>query len=207
MVEIGLTLDRNDFLPNGYLVDEEKYPRTTAKSVGRKGKAVASSLQQETEVMEDDEDNVLEEDNCVDLSDDEIGPLDGSEPPLSGAYLTSPNADREVLRRRTIMTPRTLFGDDAMVERAKLPPPSSTIKTRQAKRAKQTRPPPGTEPSSSVVTDDNVSVKLLALEEQVQRMTESNFSMQASLQQSLADQARKNHCSIRRRWQSPRRSS
>ena len=186
MVEIGLTLDRNDFLPNGYLVDE-KYSRTAAKSAGRKGKAAASSSQQETEVVED------EEDNRIDVSNDEIGPPSGSEPPLSGARLTSPDADREVLHRRTVMTLQTLFGDDAMVERAELPPPSPTVETRQAKRAKQTCPPPSTEPSSSVVADDNVSAKLLALEERVQRMTESNFSMQASLQQSFADQARENH--------------
>ena len=44
-----------------------------------------------------------------------------------------------------------------------------------------------------MVADDSVSAKLLALEERVQRMTESNFSMQASLQQSLVDQARENH--------------
>ena len=129
MVEIGLTLDRNDFLPNGHLVDEEKYPRTAAKSTRRKGKAAASSSQQETEVVEDEEDNASEEDNHIDVSDDEIGPPGGSEPLLSGARLTLPDADREVLRRRTIMTPRTLFGDDAMVERAKLPPPGPTIKT------------------------------------------------------------------------------
>ena len=190
MVEMGLMLDRNDFLPNGYLVDEEKYPRTAAKSAGRKGKAVTSSSQQETEVMEDKEDNALEEDNRIDVSDDEIGPPGGSEPPHSGAHLTSPDADREVLRKRTVKTPRTLFGDDAMVERVELPPPGPIVETRQAKRAKQTSPPPSAEPSSSVVADDNVSAKLLALEERVQRMTESNFSMQASLQQSLADQAR-----------------
>ena len=193
MVEIGLMLDRNDFLPNGYLVDGEKYPRTAAKSAGRKEKVAASSSQQETEVMEDEEDNVLEEDNRIDVSNDEIGPPGGSEPPLSGARLTSPDADREVLHKRTIMTPQTLFSDDAMVERAELPPPGPTVETQQAKRAKQTCPLPGAEPSSSMVADNNVSAKLLALEERVQRMTESNFSMQASLQQSLANQARENH--------------
>ena len=186
-------LDSNDFLPNGYLVDEEKYPRTAAKSVGRKGKVVVSSSQQEIEVMEDEEENVSEEDNRVDLSDDEIGPPGGRDPPLNGARLTSPDADREVLHKSTVMTPRTLFGNDAIVERAELLPPRPTVKTRQAKRAKQTRPPPNTEPSSSVVADDIVSTKLLALEERVQRMNESNFSMQASLQQSLADQAKENH--------------
>ena len=193
MVEIGLTLDCNDFLSNGYLVDEEKYSRIAAKLAGRKEKAVASSLQQETEVVEDEEENVSEEDNCIDLSDDEIGPPGGRDPPLSGARLTSPDADGEVLHRRTVMTLRTLFGDDAIVERAEIPPPGLTIETRQAKRAKQTCPPPGTKASSSLVTNDNVSTKLLALEERVQRMIESNFSMQASLQQSLADQARENH--------------
>ena len=187
MVEIGLTLDRNNFLPNGYLVDEEKYSRTAAKSAGRKGKVVASSSQQETEVMEDKEESVSEEDNCVDFSDNEIGPPGGRDPLLSGARLTSPDADREVLCRKTVITPRTLFGDNAMVERAELLPPGPTVETRQAKRAKQSRPPPSAEPSSSVVADDNVSAELLALEERVQRMTESNFSMQASLQQSLAD--------------------
>ena len=130
MVEIGLTLDHNDFLPNGYLVDEEKYPRTAAKLVGRKRKATASSSQQETEVVEDEEEeNVSEEENCIDLSDDEIGPPGGRDPPLSGARLTSPDADREVLRRRTIMTPRTLFSDDAIVETAELLPPGPTVET------------------------------------------------------------------------------
>ena len=129
MVEIGLTLDRNDFLPNGYLMDEVKYPRTTAKLAGRKEKTTASSSQQETKVMEDEEENVSEEDNCIDVSNDEIGPPGGRDPPLNGARLTSPDADREVLRRRTIMTPRTLFGDNAMVERAELPPPGPTVET------------------------------------------------------------------------------
>ena len=143
--------------------------------------------------MEEEEDNGSDEDNRIDGSDDEIGPPSGCEPPLSGARLTSLDADREVLRRRTVMTPRTLFGDDAMDERAGLPPPGPTVETRQAKRAKQAGPPPGIEPSSSVAADDIVSAKLLALEERVQRMTESNFTMQASLQQSLADQARESH--------------
>ena len=67
--------------------------------------------------MEDEEESVSEEDNRVDLSDDEIGPPGGRDPLLSGARLTSPDVNREVLRRKTVMTPRTLFGDDAMVER------------------------------------------------------------------------------------------
>ena len=167
MVEIGLTLDRNDFLPNGYLVDKEKYPRIAATLAGRKGKAAASSLQQEIETVEDKEENVLEEDNRIDLNDDEIGPPGGRDHPLSGASLTSPNVDRKVLRRRIVMTLRTLFGDDAVVERAELPPSGPTLETQQAKRAKQTHPPPSTEASSSLVANDSVSAKLLALEERV----------------------------------------
>ena len=44
-----------------------------------------------------------------------------------------------------------------------------------------------------MAVDDIVSAKLLALEVRVQRMTESNFTMQASLQQSLVDQAKESH--------------
>ena len=195
MVEIGLTLDHKDFLPNGYHVDEEKYPKTAAKKAGKKDKALASSLQQETEVVEEEEaENVAKEENCIDLSDDEIGAPVGSEPPLSGAHLTFPDADREVLlHKKNVMTPWTLFSDNVVVERAELPPPSPTIETRLTKRAKQSRLASGTEASSSLVADDSISTKLLALEKWVQRMTKSNFTIQASLQQSLADQARENH--------------
>ena len=43
MVEVALTLDWKDFLPNGYPVDEEVYPRVPPKPAGRKGKVPASS--------------------------------------------------------------------------------------------------------------------------------------------------------------------
>ena len=138
MMEIGLTLDCKDFVPNGYHVDEETYPKTTAKTVGRKGKALASSSKQEMEVVEEEkEENVAEEENCINLSDDEIGALGGSEPPLNGAHLTSLDVDREVLlRRRNVMIPQTLFNDDAVVERVELLPLDTTIETRQAKKVK-----------------------------------------------------------------------
>ena len=79
IVEIGLTLDCKDFVPNGYHVDEEKYPRTTAKMVRRKGKALVSLLQQEIEVVEKEEKDAAKEENYIDLNDDDIGALGGSE--------------------------------------------------------------------------------------------------------------------------------
>ena len=185
MVEIGLTQDRKDFVPNGYHMDEKKYPKIAAKMVGRKDKALASSSQQETEVVEEEEEeNVAKEENRINLSDDKIGAPGRSEPPLSGGHLTSLDADREVLHKRNVMTPRTLFSDDVVVERAQLLPPGPTFETWQVKRAKQSSLASGLEASSLLVAYDNVSTKLLALEERVQRMTKSNFTMQASLQQT-----------------------
>ena len=43
MVEVALTLNRKDFLPDGYPVDEELYPRVPPKPAEKKGKAPASS--------------------------------------------------------------------------------------------------------------------------------------------------------------------
>ena len=168
-MEIGLTLVRKDFVPNGYHVDEEKYLRTIAKTAGRKEKALASSLQQDTEVVEEKEEkNVAQEENHIDLNNNKIGALGGSEPPLSGVHLTSLDVEREVLlHKRNVMTPETLFSDNAFVDRVELPPPGSTIETRQAKKAKQSCPTSGVEAFSSFVTNDSVLVKLIALEERV----------------------------------------
>ena len=121
MVEVALTLDWKDFLPDGYLVDEEVYPRVPPKPAERKGKAPAFSLQVEETVddeEQDDDADAEEDDDAVNLSDDKIGAPGGSEPPLIGAHLTSPDGDVDVLiRRRNVMMPRTLFDDDASVER------------------------------------------------------------------------------------------
>ena len=98
MVEIGHTLDRKDFLPNGYHMDEEKYPRTVTRTMEKKGKALASSSQQEIEVVEKEEkENVAEEENRIDLNNNKIDAPGGSELPLNDVHLTSPYADREVL--------------------------------------------------------------------------------------------------------------
>ena len=148
------------------------------------------SLQQELEVVEKEEkENVIEEENCVDLNDDEIGTSDGSEPSHSGAHLTSPDADRKVLLcGRNVMTPWIVFSNDAVVERAELPPLGPTIETQQAKREKQSCPGFGMEVFPSFVANDSILAKLLALEKWVQRMAESNFT-----KQSLVDQAIENH--------------
>ena len=87
MVEVALTLDRKDFLPDGYPVDEEVYPRVPPKPAGRKGKAPASFSHVEEETIDDkkqeDDADIEEEDDAVNLSDDEIGAPGGSEPPLT----------------------------------------------------------------------------------------------------------------------------
>ena len=79
--------------------------------------------------MEEEEENAAKEEKCINLSDDKIGAPCGSEPLLSGRHLTSPNVDREVLRRRNVMTLRILFSNNAIVKRAELPPPGSTIES------------------------------------------------------------------------------
>ena len=83
MVEVALTLDWKDFLANGYLVDKEVYPIVPPKPAGKKEKALASSSQVEEETVEEEEQEDLakEEDNAINLSDDEIDALRGSEPP------------------------------------------------------------------------------------------------------------------------------
>ena len=103
MVEVALSLDRKDFLPDGYPVDEEVYPQVPPKPARRKGKALASSLQVEEETAkdekQDDDPDAEEDDDTLNLSDDEIGAPSGSEPPLTGAHVTSPDADVDVLIR------------------------------------------------------------------------------------------------------------
>ena len=78
------------------------------------------------------------------------------------------------------MSPRVLFSNNAAVERQEPPPLGPTIKTWQAKKAKQNCPTPAAEASTSTAKD-SVLAKLLALEERFERMTESNLNMQASL--------------------------
>ena len=141
MVEVALTLDRKDFLPDGYPVDEEVYPRVPPKPARRKGKALASSSQVEEETAEDEEQDddpdAEEDDDALNLSNDEIGAPGRSEPPLIGAHLTSPDADVDVfIHRRNVMTSRTLFDEDASMERPQLATSLPTIETRQAKRQK-----------------------------------------------------------------------
>ena len=197
MVEVALTLDRKDFLPDGYPVDEEVYPRVPPKPARRKGKALASSLQVEEETAEDEEQDddpdAEEDDDALNLSDDEIGAPGGSEPPLTGAHLTLLDADVDVLiRQRNVMMPRTLFDEDASMERPQLATSRLTVETRQAKRQKQSRPSFALVVSSSQDPKDSVSAHRHSLEERFQKMDDSNRILQASMQQSMADQAREN---------------
>ena len=115
---------------------------------------------------QDDDADAEEDDDAVNFNDDEIGALGGSEPPLIGAHLTSPDADVDVLiRRRNVMTPRTLFDDDASVERPQPATSHPTVETRQAKRQKQSRPSSAPVVSSSHNPEDSISTHLHSLEE------------------------------------------
>ena len=163
MVVVGLDLDRKDFVADGYYVDEEKYPRAALKTSGRKGKAHASSSQLKEEGMEDEEEEVVAEDadDVVNFSDDEIGAPGGSEPPLTGAHLTSPDADTEILmRRRSVMIPRSLFLEDPIIEGAEPTYAGPTMETRQAKKARQSRAVSTADASSSLGANDNESNRL-----------------------------------------------
>ena len=90
------------------------------------------------------------------------------------------------------MTPATLFDDDASVGRPQPVTARSIAETWQAKRQKQSRPSSAPMVSSSHALNDSVSTHLHSLEERLQKMDDSNRILQASMQQSLADQARKN---------------
>ena len=87
---------------------------------------------------------------------------------------------------------RTLFDEDASVERPQPATSRPTVETRQTKRQKQIRPSSPPVLSSSQEPEDSVSAHLHSLEERFQKMDDSNLILQASMQQSMADQAREN---------------
>ena len=114
----------------------------------------------------DDDPDAEEDDDTLNLSDDEIGAPGGSEPSLTGAHLTSPDADVDILiRRRNVMTPRMLFDEDASVERPQPATSRPTVETRQVKRQKQSRPSSALVVSSSQELEDSVLAQLHSLEE------------------------------------------
>ena len=54
---------------------------------------------------EEEEDVAKEEDNLVNLNNDKVGALSGSEHRIGGAHLTFPNVDMEILlQRRNVMS-------------------------------------------------------------------------------------------------------
>ena len=199
MGELGLSLDPKDFATNGYQVDKRQHPRTAPKASGRKGKAVAPSEDESEEDEEQEEEDLAgvgasqgaSADNATSVSDDdEDTPSREKELPLSGAQLTSPIADVEVLmRRRNIIAPRTLFVEDAIVEAAKPPPSGPAMETRLAKKARQSRASYVPAPSSSSAGEDMQSSRIHHLEERLDKMNQSNLETLAQLQQTMADQA------------------
>ena len=164
MGELGLILDPKDFATNGYQVDERQHPRTAPKASGRKGKAVVPSEDESKEDEEQEEEDLggvgtsqgESVDNAISVSDDdEDTPSREYELPLSGAQLTSPIADVDALvRKRNVITPRTLFMEEPVVEAIEPPSSGPAVETRQAKRARQSRVDSVAAPSSSSVGKD-----------------------------------------------------
>ena len=162
MGELGLTLDPKDFATNGYQVDERQHPRTASKGSGRKRKAVVPSEDKSKEDEEQDKEDLAGAGTSQDTSgdnvvsdDDEDIPSCDDELPLSGAQLTSPIADVDALvRRRNVITPRTLFVEEPVVKAAEPPPFGPAVETRLAKKARQSRACSVAAPSSSSAGED-----------------------------------------------------
>ena len=132
MAEVGLALDHKDFVADGYYVN--------AKAIGKKRKALASASQCEAKGMEEEKEHNVdeEEDNLVDLTNDEIDSLGGSELPMGGAHLTSPNVDMEIMfHRRNVMILRSFFPEDLVIMGAKPGFFGPSVETWLAKKAKQ----------------------------------------------------------------------
>ena len=96
--------------------------------------------------------------------------------PLSGAQLTSPIADVDVLvQRRNVIAPRTLFVEEPVVEAAEPPPSGPAVETRLAKKARQSRAGSIAAPSSSSAGEDLQSSRIHHLEERLDKMNQSNL--------------------------------
>ena len=175
--EFGLRSDRKDFATNSYALDEEQHRRTASKAGGRK---------------EEEEENVAacgtswgtNDDPFINLSNDEDNDrAGGSEAPLTGAQLTSPVVDVEVLvRKRNVITPRSLFIDDPVVQRVDPTSPRSPMETRRAKKARQSCAGFVVGASSSATTKDSQSLRMQSLEQRLDKLTESSLQMQIVLQ-------------------------
>ena len=177
-------------------VNEEKYSRGTAKAIGKKGKALAFASQREAKGIEEEEeeDVAKEEDNLVNHSNDKVTTQGGSEPPMGEMHLTSHDAFMEILLlRRNVMILWSLFLEDPIIEDVKLVPFGSIVETQHVKKVKKSRVGSTTRASSLFSVDDSTLEKLQSLEDRLERMNESTCTMQASLQQSLANHARKNN--------------
>ena len=155
-------------------MDERQHPRTAPKASGRKEKAVAPSEDESEEDEEQEEDDLAgagtsqgaSADNAISVcNDNKDTPSREDELPLSGAQLTSPIADVDALvRRKNVITPRTLFVEEPIVEAAEPPPSGLAMETRLAKRARQSRAASVAAPSSSSAGEDLQSSRIHHLE-------------------------------------------
>ena len=189
MGELGLTLDPKDFATNGYQMDKRQHPRVASRASRRKGKVIVPSEDESEEDEEHEEEDLagvgtsqgVSANNAVSVSDDDEDiPSRGDEPPLSGAQLTSPIADVDVLVwRRNVIAPRTLFVEEPDVEVAEPPSFRPAVETRMAKRARQSRASSVAPPSLSSAGEDLQASRIHHLEERLDKMNQSNLEMQA----------------------------
>ena len=187
MGEMGLTLDPNlDFATNGYQMDEREHPRTASRASGRKGKAIVPSEDKEEDEEQEEEDRAgagasqgANADTSISLSNnDEDIPSGGNKPPLTGAHLTSPNANVEALvQRRNVNAPRTLFVEECVVDAVDPPSSGPAVETRMAKRARQSRASSMAGPSSSTADDYLQTSRIHHLEERLDKINQSQLEM------------------------------
>ena len=137
----------------------------------------------------------MDDDNLVDLSnDDNDASIDASKARFTEMQLTLPVVDAEVLVcTRTIMTLRSLFTDEPLVEKVDPPPSGSIVETKMVKKARQSCDGCGVRASFLSIGEDIHLARMQTLEENLDKLNQSNLKMQTALQQILADQARENN--------------
>ena len=149
MDELGLRLERKDFATNRYAVDEERHPKIVLKAIGRKGKVMVGASQREKEEEEEKEEEKhhasgesskgANDDNPVNLSDhNNDASASRSQPPLTRALLTSVVVNAQgLVWGKNVMTPKSLFIEEPVIERAEIPSSRPAVETKMAKKARK----------------------------------------------------------------------
>ena len=149
MDKLGLMLDKRNFAPNKYRLDKEQYPRNATKLVARKEKALVlfGELELDLEAFDDNKEEDKDEwhvnddflegsdvDNLVNYTDEDDILEKGKERPFTRMHLTLSNVDVEALIcRMNVITTRTLFIKEVVVEGSNLCPSCSIVEICRAK--------------------------------------------------------------------------